>query len=182
MSADSYARQLKQLMPRGALWLFEAASDLSALLLAIADELNRVDTRTADFLRESDPRTATETLPNWERVLGLPDEVITTIPATTAERRLAITQKFVALGGQDAPYYEALALACGYVVTITTGYSGTVLRSGFRSGSRVYGNSWAFVWKVVVQPPVGTALTHAQLEASIERAAPAHTIVIFEYL
>lgn len=182
MNADSYARQLKQLLPRGALWLLDVTSGISALLLAISDELARVDSRVSDFLRESDPRTATETLPDWERILALPDEVVTEIPATDAERRLAITQKDTALGGQDTPYYVAIAATCGYTVSIVQGYSGTVLRSGFRSGSRVYGTVWAFVWKVVVQPPAGTALTHAQLEAAIRRASPAHTTVFFEYL
>ena len=60
MSAAAYADQLKQLLPRGRLWLLEADAKLRALLLAIAEELARVDARGVDLINESDPRTADE--------------------------------------------------------------------------------------------------------------------------
>lgn len=180
--ADAYTRQLKALLPPGRLWLLDAGSWISKVLEALAQELAHVAARAVDLLAESDPRTATETLSDWERVLGLPDSCIVAIPSTTAERQVAVTQKFVRRGGQTRAYFISLASACGYTATITEWEDHPVMRSGFRCGARCYNTDWAFVWTMHVQPPSGTALSHAELECIITRAAPAHTVVLFTYL
>lgn len=68
--ATAYAQMLLQLLPDGRLWR-RVGSLLERLLLGSADELARLDARAADLLRESDPRTAVELLPEYERELGL---------------------------------------------------------------------------------------------------------------
>lgn len=181
-NASASARSLKQLLPQGPVWNLDPDSNVSRFLVASADELDRVQARAADLVEESDPRTATETLPDWERVIALPDAAIQSIPATNAARRLAITQKFTSVGGQTPAYFVSVAAACGYTATVSDAYGSQVLRSGFRSGARCYDTQWAYVWSMTVQPPAGPALTHAELEAVIRRAAPAHTIVFFTYL
>ena len=93
-----------------------------------------------------------------------------------------MAQKQAAQGGQTPAYYIGVALACGYVVTIDDAYGPRVLRAGFRAGDRVYGLAWAYAWRVDVQPPTGSALPHADLQRVIRRVAPAHTIVVFNYL
>jgi uncharacterized protein YmfQ (DUF2313 family) len=135
------------------------------------------------LVAESDPREASETLAEWERVLGLPDHCIRTIPSTEGARRLAIRQALVRSGGQHVSFYVALAEACGYVATVDEAYSSRVPRAGVaRVGARVYDTIWAHVWRMDVSPPTGTALTAAELECIIKRAAPAHTVVLFAYL
>lgn len=181
-SPEAYARQLKALLPPGRLWKLEPDSWLSKVLLALSGELSRVDSRGDDLLAEADPRTANETISDWERVYGLPDTAISTIPSTLDERRVAVTQKVIAIGGQRTDYFVSLAAACGYTATVSDAYAATILRSGFRSGARTVGAAWAFAWRMDVQPPTGAALSHAELEAVIRRAAPAHTTVIFNYL
>jgi uncharacterized protein YmfQ (DUF2313 family) len=178
----AYARQLKHLLPPGAVWLLEASSWISRTLLAASDELARIEQRGLDLIEESDPRTATETLPDWERVLGLPDSCVVTIPGTAAARRLAITQKLVRQGGQHSGFYVALAAACGYTVAVVEGFGSSIFRAGSRCGARVYGTAWAHVWQIDIDPPSGAALTHAELECIITRASPAHTVVLFNYL
>ena len=175
-SADAYARQLRHLLPRGRLWEAPTGSLLDALLHAIGDELARVDSRGVDLLEEADPRTATETLDAWERVLAIPRQ------ATDAERRLAVTTALVQQGGQTPAYYTALAAAAGYAVTITPSFGALVLRAGFRAGDRCFGTEWAHTWEVRVSPPTGAALSHGELEAAIRATAPAHTVVLFTYL
>lgn len=182
VTTRSVTRALKQLLPRGRLWLLELGSYLDRILVAISDELVRILGRGEDLIEESDPRTATETLEDWERMLGLPDEVITTIPATDAARRLAITQKLIRQGGQHAGFYVALAAACGYTVTIDDSYGEDVFRAGTAVAGDALGGLWsAFQWGVTVTATAATALTHAELEAVIRRAAPAHTSVVFTY-
>lgn len=182
MTAADYARQLKQLLPRGSVWLLEAGSWISQTLLAIADEYARVDGRGADLIEESDPRTASEMLDEWEVMLGLPDEDITAIPTSDEDRQVVVTQKYIAQEAMTPASYEARAIACGYEATVDDSYGTLILRSGFRSGDRCYGLGWASVFSLTVSPPAGAALSHAELEAVITRAAPAHTFVFFEYL
>lgn len=182
LSVEAYARQLKQLLPRGAVWLLEAGSGISNLLLACAEELVRIDGRGEDLIDESDPRTATETIAEWEEMLGLPDEQVPEISAVLAERRLAVTQKLVARGGQSNSFFVTLALACGYVVTVSN-YNTLLFRSGRgRSGDRLYGTDYAYSMLVTVDPPVGDVLPQADFERVIEHAAHSHITVVFEYL
>lgn len=178
-----YARQLIDLFPTGRAWSREADAQLTKVRTALADELARVDDRGVDLIEESDPRTATETLADWERVLRIPDEQILTVPAADADRRVAITSKFTGIrGGQNVAFFELLCLRCGYVVTISR-YQDQILRSGrARSGDRTNGTVWAYVMKVTVSPPTGAALTHAELEAVVRKHTHSHISVVFEYL
>ena len=183
MDAAAYARLLKGLLPPGRAWNLESDSWLSKALLGCADQLAEIHARALDLMEETDPRTAWDTLDDWERILDLPDSCIETIPATDAGRRVAITQKLVRLGGQSRAYYEQLALAAGYTVAIDDNYRNTIFRTGRgRTGERLYSPEWAHVWRLDVSPPTGTALSHDELECVITRVAPAHTVVFFEYL
>ncbi len=114
LSTEAYARQLKQLLPRGLLWKLEPDSWLSKLLLAIADELARSDARGEDLVDEWDPRSALETLTDWERVLG----ITPALGATTIQRQTAITAAVVARGGSTPAYFISLAASLGFVATI----------------------------------------------------------------
>lgn len=77
------AGMLAQLLPPGRLWRLTPGSLLAKVLLASADEIDRVDARVADLLDEADPSTADEMLPEYERELGI------TAPAATIEERRA---------------------------------------------------------------------------------------------
>lgn len=226
-SVEAYARQLKALLPRGPVWLDRWKNERSLLtaagtvaepiatyrvdtrihqvMMALSEELVRVEQRGADLVEEADPRTTEELLEDWERMLGIPDDIVTELAATPAERRLAIMTKLVGRGGQNAAFFEGLALLAGYVARVYDNGGGPdvlragfragarcygltwvtmwpVLRAGFRAGARSYGLAWMHTWIMYVEPPVGVALTHAQLEGYVRKAAPAHSVVIFEYL
>lgn len=181
--AAAYGRALLKLLPPGPLWRLTPDSVLSRLFHGFGDELARVEQRGKALVEETDPRTATETLEEWERMLGLPDEDILAIPATDAERRTAIIQKLLRTGGQSAAYYVEIALAAGWVIYVVDGYGDSVARAGrFRCGDRLNGAEWAFVWRVDVDSSVTGALSSAELERVLTRISPAHTIVFFNYL
>jgi uncharacterized protein YmfQ (DUF2313 family) len=179
---ERYARQLKQLLPRGSIWNFEPTSVLSKLLLALGDEFARVDVRAADLVEEWDPRTALELLANWERVLGLPEYGMS-LSDVTSERQIAAASKLAARGGQTAAYYVDLAARLGFVVSVveTAAYtwrldvdlshstSTYALRTAeARAGAAVAGDRVA-------------SRSVAELEYAIRRASPAHTVVLFNY-
>lgn len=179
--SNSYASQLLKLLPPGPLWNFESNSKLRATMLGIGDEFARVQLRGAQLIDESDPRTASETLGDWETMLSLPDGIVLEIPATFAERRVAITQKLVSRAGQNYAFFESLCSACGYPLISITRYAGSVLRCGFRVGDRVYGADYAYSMLVTVSPATAGALTHAQFEGVVRHATHSHITVMFTY-
>ncbi len=182
MNVDAYSRMLKTLLPRGRLWLLQVGSWVSKTALGAAEELARVDARGVDFLDEADPRTASETLADWERVLGLPDERVPEISTDPAERRVAITQKYTSLGGQNLVFWSTLTASCGYELVEVNNFGGAVLRVGFRVNDRVYGDAYAYSMELVVNPPEGAALSHADFERVIRHATHSHILSFVTYL
>lgn len=198
-SAEAYKAQLAALLPQGRAWPRDDGTDLMKLMHAKAEELARIDGRVSDLLEEVDPRTTLELLDEWERIAGLPDACIAA-PDSIAERRAAIQSRITAIGGQTTEYFVALAATLGFAVTIT---EFRPFRIGTRVNERLYGEDWAHVWRVNVQPPAiddGQGLTvryfrvgesrvgerlvgfgSLDLECIIRRAAPAQSIVIFAY-
>lgn len=175
-----YGSHLAALLPPGAVWNLERNSTLRLLLAGIGDELDRVEARGADLLEESDPRTATETIADWERILSLPDERVPTISAVLAERRVAVVQKLVGRGGQSYAFFEVLCAACGWPLNTINLFP--VLREGFRVDDRCFDSTFAYSMEVVVDPPGPGALTSTQFEAVIRSRTHAHIQVMFTYL
>lgn len=189
MSPRDYLAQLHALLPVGGAWNRSEGSNLSRVLAVIADALARVDARGDALLREADPRRAVELLADWERVTGIrADEEL-----TQQERRGEVVSRLVTTGGQSRTYFIELARALGYEVTITE-------FRPFRAGRSVAGDAltngpWRHTWRVNA-PPVtiwpfragagaaGEPLRvwgNERLESTIERYAPAHTLLQFGY-
>lgn len=178
--AASYLRQLKSLLPPGVLLNLSPSGVISKTLQATSDELARVDARAIDLLNESDPRTATETIGEWEQVVSLPDEQVPVVPATLAERRTAVTQKWTMRGGQSLTYFAQLCTACGWVLDSIT--LSSVLRAGFRANDRCYEATYAYTINFNLRDPIAGALSTANLERVLRHATHAHMITQFTYV
>lgn len=190
VSADAYARMLKALLPRGALWNLESDSNLSKSLLAMADELARIDARGDDLIREIDPRTTSELLADFERVYGLPDPCAGE-DQSTAQRIASLVAKITSTGGQTKAYYIGIAAALGFTITIDE-FSEYEVEDDVESP--VYDVAWNFAWQVnapletiieltvedTVEDPLAT-FGNDQLECVLEEIKPAHTTIIFAY-
>lgn len=197
MDAAAYRDQLAQLLPLGRAWPREPDTTLGGLLAGLAEEFARIDGRAADLIEEADPRTTVELLTDWERVAGLPD-TCSGVPDTIRERQVAIANKIAELGGQSIPYFTAIAERLGYDVEIEELSSFDV---DDRVDQDVNGDDWRHVWRVniyldseqfrstfseltcdstVEERLVGFGALN--LECLIERAKPAHTIVLFAYI
>jgi uncharacterized protein YmfQ (DUF2313 family) len=198
-SEADHAQMLRQLLPRGAAWDFAPDGTFARLLEALAAEFARIDVRAIELLDEADPRTALETLIDWERVAGLPD-ACTGQPDNVRERQIALVQKLTSIAGQTPADFIELAALIGFEIDIE---EHRPLRTGFRVGDACKDAAWAFAWSVIVQPfdgagrpvlaiahfkvgdPVGTRVRgfgSLDLECVIRRAAPAHTKIIFAYV
>lgn len=160
----------------------EPDSLISETLEALAQELSRVDGRGDDLINEADPRTAVETLDDWEKALSLPDLLVTDIPATLAGRQVAVTTKFVSRGGQNYDYFANLIDACGYTLASITLYADSVLKAGFRAGARCYGPAWANAMVLNINAPAGTALDHATVQRVVQNATHSHILAVCNFL
>lgn len=191
LDAGAYLRQLNALLPRGDGLSREPTSVLYKLLTALADELGRFDDRMEQLKREWDPSLTLEMLPDWERVLGLPDVCITE-DQTVDQRRDAVVAKLTLLGGQSRAFFISLAASLGYTITITE--FDPFVSGGGHSGDPLYDYEWAHTWQVnsaedtVVYFDCNSVCSEAlaswsneALECAITDRAPAHTVVNFAY-
>ncbi len=179
MDAAAYARQLKHLLPRGSLWALEDGSALGKLLLAIADELARIDARCVALVEEWFPDTADETLDDWERVLGIVPED----GATDAERRLVAAAALTARGGSTPIYFVALALKLGFVTSIayTSTHVWTMTVDLGASTSPFTVDAYVFMAGAARAGDVLSSARIPELEDAINAAKPAHTKALFVY-
>jgi uncharacterized protein YmfQ (DUF2313 family) len=188
-------------LPQGAIWQRDFGNPMVQLFQGIAAFVASFLARCAQFLQiESYPPTSGALLPDWERVLGLPEPCYP--PAQTiAERRAAVLEKLQRRpGGQSRQYFIDLAARLGYTITITE------YRPFMAGVSRCADARWAiepirtrFYWKVNIPGPRltwfrcggggGRAGTDPHLrihraddlECVFKKLQPAHGQVLFSY-
>jgi uncharacterized protein YmfQ (DUF2313 family) len=190
-TAADYLRALLALLPPGLAFPREPGSIWTGLLSAWSEEFARVEARAFQLLAELDPRSARESLPDWERMLGLPSACMAGVAQNEEQRRGAVLAQLRSQGGQSRAYFIALAAAAGYEITIS---EFRPCRSNMRSDARTSGLGWAHTWMVTAPSETVTYFRsnarsgdrEAQwgnelLECVIRRAAPAHTVVLFAY-
>lgn len=192
LTAEQYRDQLMALAPSGRALPTDTDSLWGLLLLALADELTRVDGRADDLMDEADPRTALEMLADWERVCGLPSDCAQDAETIQA-RRQACALTLAAQGGQNIAYFVALAETLGVTASVQ---EFRPFRAGAASaGDALTNGDWMFAW--VLRSPETTVQTfeaggnsagdalatwgNALFECRMSRLAPAHTILIFAY-
>lgn len=104
--STSYLSQLLALQPPGRALPSSPESIWARLLAVPADSLERVENRTGDLVRESDPRDAIELLSDWERVCGLPGKCARPDTLNTVQaRRAAVVNVLTRMGGQTMAWY-----------------------------------------------------------------------------
>lgn len=182
IGAEDFAVGLRGLLPTGDAFRAEPGSVQARLVAAIADGFAALHARAGVLTEiESDPALTVELLGAWEADYGLPDPCLP-LDATLAQRRAALAAR-IAEGVDPTPdYFVALALTLGYVVTVTPD-DGT------------YGAGWQHVWHINA-PTITTRHAHAGanvagdylevrgngvLECVLRRAAPGHSILLFNY-
>ncbi len=149
--------------------LVEGAAQSFADFHARAAQLSEVETV---------PSQTVELLPFWEADYGLPDHC-TPLGATLQQRHNALLAKIVAIGGQSAGYFIAVAAALGYAITITRG--------------AVNSATWTINATAIAPPTVFRAgesragdllesfRTNTQLECVMNQIKPADSTLIFSY-
>ncbi|WP_282412253.1 putative phage tail protein [Pseudomonas sp. PS01299] len=193
-TAEEYRLQLQGLLPSGPAWDPELVPEVARVLGGVAVEFSRLDARAVDLLNEMDPSSVSELVPDWESVMGLPDDCLGPNPAFE-DRRLAVRRRLVEVGGQSRSYFIEIAISQGYPgATITELRAPRMGRSRF--GAAHFG-TWnaQFMWTLNTGSRqkkgrrfgvsywgerFGTNPGNA-LECLIRRPAPAHTLVHINY-
>lgn len=169
------------------------APALAAELVADGNALDQAQFSADQLLDEMDPRTASVTFTDWERVYGLPDACVVAagISQSIAERRAALVTLVNMIGGQSRDFFIALAAELGYAITIE---ECAPYITEFDTERPVYDEIYRFVWIVHASlfnlrdmvteddTEMATAVWgNKLLECRISRFKPAHTYVIFAY-
>lgn len=110
------AKAILNLLPYGVGITKDLTSNIYKLALGLAEEFCRIEQRAAELLVEIDPRSTTELISDWERVLGLPGECID-LAETLADRRAAVVAKLISRSAQTKAFYIQLAASIGYTIT-----------------------------------------------------------------
>ena len=166
---------------------------LAQTLTGLVPVYARTDAAACQLVEDAFPASTVALLPEWESSLGLPDPCAGQY-ATLAQRQAAVVAKLAGRGGQSVDYFVTLATNLGYEITITQFSPAKFGKATF--GSPMLNNQWAHVWRV--NAPVGALLTahYTQsrfgdpyrswnlpvLECQINEAAPAHTLVFYNYI
>jgi uncharacterized protein YmfQ (DUF2313 family) len=196
MTAEAYRAQLQALLPPGQLvWPRDPNSTLGRLLAAKSDGLAHVDARAKQLIDESLPDSALELLPDWERVVGLPDACSTELANTISERRMAVVAKLTMRGGASRAWFIAFAAKLGYTIEIDE--FRPFVPGLARCGDRLNGDHIIrHTWRVRVLGPRYTPfrtgasqcgdllgkITRAEdLECRLKRANQAHKNLIVSY-
>lgn len=194
MTPVSYRAQLRALLPPGPAWEPEFNPGLHELLQEAAEVLAREDLRAADLLAESDPYTVRELVPDWERVMGLPDPCLGDSPKFE-DRQLAVRRRLVEVGGQSPAYFVELAIGQGYPHARVIEHRAP--RFGRSRFGAAYFGTWVaqFMWTLDTGPRrrlgrrFGVSYFGEQfggnpsgaLECVLRRGAPAHAIEFIKY-
>lgn len=187
-----YRQLMSSLLPSGIAWPRGSSSTLQMVLASLTAELARVDARSEQLLAESDPRSSSELLIDWERVCGLPDPCVANLDQTVQARRFAVEARLTSVGGQSKAYFIQYAYRLGYEVTID---EFRPFVAGSSAGDLAHDDSWAHTWRInseavtvrdfrVGEGVVGEALRtwgNEALECALNKLKPAHTVLLFAY-
>jgi len=188
---NAHADLLKLLLPPVA--YDRTGKQLSDELAAEGAQLDRFAAMVQEILAETDPRTTSYLLADWERVYGLPDEC--SQPAETIiDRRLRLASKVAETGGISKTYFLQLATALGYQNISITSFKPTSCESP--CDAPLMDESFRFLWQVNVpgqqtvhriagcdsscEDPL-EAYKQGPLECLFNKLQPAEAIIQFNY-
>lgn len=188
-----YAKQFLALLPTGAIWGKDGA--LAVLADCLAAPFAALHRRALDLIEEADPRTCKESLPDFEREMGLPDKCLLKAGTPTmTERRDAVVQKRTGRGGLSAAYFISMAAGLGYSISIET--FRPFICGLSRCGDPLTADDSRFVWRVTIHGPrtsyfraggsmagerLGQIAAAEDLECRLRTLQPSHTDLLISY-
>lgn len=189
-----YSNLINQILPSGKAWNKEQNSNLDKLSQGCVEEFFRIEKRANDLLIELDPTKTSELIPDWEKLLALPDAAFGE-PETAQERRNLIVLKLSLRGGQSRQYYIDLIKKLGFDITID---EFRPFRAGGSSCTDAINedDDWRHTWRVNMLQAAAFHFTagdsscddaivsyrNSLVQGIINKLRPAHTHVIFSFI
>lgn len=166
---------------------------LSAELEAEGKALDAAQIAADLILTEADPRTTYHLLPDWERVLGLPDPCASPL-ATVQQRQAAVVAKNTKREGQSRPLFIDIAAKYSYPGATIDEFRPMTCND--TCNDALYSEDDRFVWRINLPSTGGIFLANcnspcdeplaswgdAAIECAIKRDKPAHTTALFAYV
>jgi uncharacterized protein YmfQ (DUF2313 family) len=116
--AEDYATAFSKLLPTGTAWPRDRDSVLMRTVRGLTKIWELIESRARDLLvRESDPRTTVELLPDWERNWGLPDPCFAS-PQTIDERQKILVEFMTLEGAQSRDFFISVMARLGHTIGI----------------------------------------------------------------
>lgn len=174
---DEYTARIYRLLPRGPIWPQESreGSVWDALIMALAEELARVDDTATDWLADYWPDASEQQLDRWESVLSLPDcdEDL----GSDAVRQSRIVARLRGRGTLTLATVTAVAHAYDTTATVAEDLGESMFRVGTDAmGDTLGGDTWASTLTVTY---TYTGAESAAIECAVGHAVPAHCTVLF---
>lgn len=199
---EAYEQQIRGLIPPGRAWRADPGTTLAALIAAIAEELNDIDTVAVNILEEIRPNTTFDLLPDWERVAGLPDKC-SALGATVTVRRASLLEKLVTKPTLNISEFERIGRTFGVDIVVeeldqtrAEALSAQLAMQTPPETLDVTNGKWRFVWWITiptsadvvrlttvstVKTPFREVGRNTEMECRLEAAAPAHARLEIEY-
>ncbi|WP_338662638.1 putative phage tail protein [Pararoseomonas sp. SCSIO 73927] len=183
---------LQALMPRGPIWPRAIGTGQETVARGLVPSITRLCARARALVTGAFPATALQMLPEWEAALRLPD-ACTGMPDTLQQRRLQVTTRLAAQGGQSRRYFIGQAAQLGFSVRIE---EFRVARADeLEADEAVNDPVWAHAWRVHAPSSSPTDFVAEQsaadeplsawgntpLECRLQGIRPGHTTLIFAY-
>lgn len=193
VAPNTWLPSLLALLPPGRAFTREPGTVLVQLLTAIAIRLGVSQALLEDLAIQHDPRLATSLLPDWERLLALPDACTPAGLQVVDRQRLAF-QRLVELGGQSRAYFIGLAALHGEPGVTISEFQQATCNSD--CNSTLNSQADEFVWRANIPHAALNArwatcesdcnsslqeYTPSLIECAFKERKPAHTTVIFSY-
>ena len=189
----AWVAALQALLPPGQAFSRAPSSLTTKLLTAIAALL--VDAKVAldGLAAQFDPRRATDLLPDWEQLLGLPDSCASGVQSES-DRQQAAFQPLTEQGGQSRAYFTQLAALLGEPSVTITEFRPVTCNDS--CDSTLMSDADAYVWRVNIprqaqNMTVATCNSNCDsplqtyaasvVECPFGKRKPAHTSVLFSY-
>lgn len=193
VTVQSWLSSLQSLLPPGRAFTRDPDSVLSKVLTAVASMFLHAQLKFEALLDEADPRRATTMLPDWERMLGLPDHC-TPAGQQLVDRQRAAYQRLTEEGGQSRPYFIGLAEKLGEPGVTITNFRRMTCNSNCNDG--LYSLADRFAWRInIPRPALNVRLANCNshcnaalqeyapslIECAINERKPAESSVLFAY-
>lgn len=195
MNVQAWLASLQALLPPGRAFTREPDANFTKLLEGMAAMFSSAESLAVELRNQSaDPLIATDMLPDWERLLGLPDDCLVDVALSLSDRQRIAGQRLVELGGQSRAHFIDLAARLGEPGCTISEFR--PFNCNDDCNDALNGADDRFTWRVNIPHPAADVrlmtcsddctsalqeFTPSLIECPISERRPAHTTVIFSY-